>query len=596
MSVYSTLAEIFAAKKQTSPWRWAEEHITIDNSTSIPGRFRIANAPFTAGPMEDFADNRIRELTIMCSAQSAKTQLLITCLCWAIAEDPGPALWVMANAGDAEEFHRTRLKPQILSAKPIRRLQLPGRSADKAEFMQFTTMNLAIRGAHSPAKLQSIPVRWLILDEVKNYPPDALSLVRKRVRAQWNHRVVMISTPHLDNDEMHRAFLKGDQRHLYWACLKCGELWTPTWETCKWDTNEHTTRANGDYIYDRLADTIRLECPHCSHPHYDNAETRRQLFKNFRWVPHNEAAPAHHHSYHWNGFIPLWIKWRELVEEFIEARTIMQLTGATGPMSKWKNESMGLPWTQDLAAENTINLDAACAIYPLRTPHTAGVGTLIMTVDVQGDHLWFLIREWQADGASRLIDWGRIKFYDEIPQIQERWGIPNANVLIDSGFSTSEVYSAIIRHEQNGARWKATKGSANPNGWTVAGVQRPFWFTWTELHKNKPIRLLLFSNPLMKDLLTTIIRGGEYQPKWEYSSECGPEYINQLTAERRREKVDSYGRSTYIWERIRRANHVFDLEVLQLLAAVGNPSIRLTGDISLTRTQDMTIDEHGERH
>ena len=576
---YETLAEIFSAKKQTTPWKWAEQHLTLDNTTTLPGRFQIRNAPFCAEPMEAFADNRIDELTIMCSAQSAKSQMLITCLCWAIAEDPGPALWVMANQDDAEEFHRVRLKPQILSAEPIRRLMIQHRSADKASGMDFSTMHLSIRGAHSPAKLQSLPVRWLILDEVRNYPPQALDTVRKRVRAQWNHRIVQISTPDLENDEMHRSFLQGDQRHFYWACLQCGEHFCPTWDTVKWDTDERTTRANGDFIFDRLAETIRIECPHCHFAHFDNAHTRKRLLQNFRWIPHNETAPAAHRSYHWNAFIPIWIQWRKIVEEFLEAKKVLNLTGSTGKLRIWKGESLGLPWTPDLQEENTLVVEAGAAAYPLRT---VGDGIRILTVDVQQDHLWFLVREWQPDGASRLVDWGRVHGFADLPPIQAQYGIPNANVLVDSGFETSAVYAAIARHEdREGNRWKPTKGTPNTDGWTIDGVKRPFFFSYTEIGKgHKPIRLLLFSVALMKDHLCAMIRGGPYQPRWEYSTEAGKDYLSQLTAERRREKVDSYGRSTYFWERIRRNNHVFDLEVLQLLAATGHRGIRLNGELA----------------
>jgi hypothetical protein len=52
--------------------------------------------------METFADNRVRTLSIMCSAQSAKTETMIACLCWLIAEDPGPTMWVTSKEVDAQ--------------------------------------------------------------------------------------------------------------------------------------------------------------------------------------------------------------------------------------------------------------------------------------------------------------------------------------------------------------------------------------------------------------------------------------------------------------------------------------------------------------
>jgi len=40
--------------------------------------------------MEDFANNAVRDIAVQCAAQSAKTQTVMNCACWAIAEDPGP--------------------------------------------------------------------------------------------------------------------------------------------------------------------------------------------------------------------------------------------------------------------------------------------------------------------------------------------------------------------------------------------------------------------------------------------------------------------------------------------------------------------------
>jgi Phage terminase large subunit (GpA) len=47
--------------------------------------------------MEAFADESVNEISAMCSAQSAKTLTILCLMAWAIAEDPGPILWVTAS-------------------------------------------------------------------------------------------------------------------------------------------------------------------------------------------------------------------------------------------------------------------------------------------------------------------------------------------------------------------------------------------------------------------------------------------------------------------------------------------------------------------
>ena len=59
--------------------------------------------------MEDVADNSIRDIAVQCAAQSAKTPTVMNCVCWAIAEDPGPAMWVTATKDELRDFLRDRL-------------------------------------------------------------------------------------------------------------------------------------------------------------------------------------------------------------------------------------------------------------------------------------------------------------------------------------------------------------------------------------------------------------------------------------------------------------------------------------------------------
>jgi phage terminase large subunit GpA-like protein len=72
------------------PWQWCEEHIHVDETSPLPGRWRSDASPWVRAVMEDFANNAIRDIVVQCAAQSAKTQIVMNCACWAIAEGPGP--------------------------------------------------------------------------------------------------------------------------------------------------------------------------------------------------------------------------------------------------------------------------------------------------------------------------------------------------------------------------------------------------------------------------------------------------------------------------------------------------------------------------
>ena len=54
--------------------------------------------------MEDFANNGVRDIAVQCAAQSAKAQTVMNCACWAIAEDPGAAMWITATKDELRDF------------------------------------------------------------------------------------------------------------------------------------------------------------------------------------------------------------------------------------------------------------------------------------------------------------------------------------------------------------------------------------------------------------------------------------------------------------------------------------------------------------
>ena len=173
----------------------------------MPGRWRSDNSPWVKEAMEAVADNRVSDIAIKCSAQSSKTQTFLNLACCCVSEDPGPAMWVMAAKDEAEAFVRDRVAPTFKNCRPVEAAKI---RESKLEFT-FATMPFYFVGAGSPSKLQSKPIRWLFLDEVRNYSPGALDTVLKHTRAFWNSRRLIISTPDLENDSVDRAYKAGDQ-------------------------------------------------------------------------------------------------------------------------------------------------------------------------------------------------------------------------------------------------------------------------------------------------------------------------------------------------------------------------------------------------
>ncbi len=263
-------------------------------------------------------------------------------------------MWVMAAKDEAKSFVRDRVKPTFEGCAPVAGQML---SAEAFEFT-FASMPFYFTGAGSPSKLMSKPIRWLFLDEVRNYPPGALDTVLKRTRAFWNSRRVLISTPDMKDDAVHRAFLAGDQRVFHFVCPCCGQLQPikfeqlkarhpQTGQPCKFNEVPGVKNERGQWNYDLLAEHLRYQCAACGHLIADTPAERKAIARNGRFVRVNPNAPRHRVSFHWNALLPPWVSWRGIVEEFINARAAARC-GDLAPLKTFINETLGEPWSDQL--------------------------------------------------------------------------------------------------------------------------------------------------------------------------------------------------------------------------------------------------------
>jgi phage terminase large subunit GpA-like protein len=447
----------------------------------------------------------------------------------------------------------------------------------------FVAMPLYFSGAGSQSKLQSKPIRWLFLDEVRNYPPGALETVLKRTRSFWNSKRLIISTPDMENDAVDRAFKAGDQRVFHFSCPSCRHLQPLTFEQLKWDTND-LTKPSGAWDFDALAATIRYVCVSCGHVIRDTPQARKLIARTGQFVRLNMRAPHHRVSFHWNALLPPWVSWRSLVEEFLQARAAAR-NGDIKPLKTFVNESLGESWKDQLGVIDEFDflLDRR-ANYVFGDPWPEEE-VRFLSADRQaagGEHYWFVVRAFARGGRSRLIAYGRCNSLMDLEETRKRHNVHAVNSVIDSGYRASEVYRFC-----RGTGWKPFKGEGDDFFLHKDPVSkktvRRVWETslvdpayGTRLQgRVRPIKLWRWSNPGIKDLLFEQMTGviGE----WTIPSEVGRDYLQQLSAENRVEERDARGYVRYRWHQKRRDNHLLDCELQIAVVAVVTGMIASSG-------------------
>lgn len=518
--------------------------------------------------MEKAADNRIRRIVIRCAAQTSKTQTCMIVLAFWIATDPGPIMWVMAAADEAKTFANMRLRPSFENCPPVAAMLPESRKENKTLEINFPESPLVINGANSTSKLQSKPIRYLLLDEVRNYPKGSLQTALKRTTSFWNAREFVVSTGDTEGDDVDREYNEGSQGHYYVPCLKCGHEFEFKFAQIKWDDNE-TTRPAGEWSFAQLSKTIRHECPACKAETIDDFSIRSRMANLGKWVHANQNAPSNRVSYTWSALLVPWIPWVRVVEEFLIAKAALGV-GTHEPMKTWVTETMGESWKEDLLFGDDIKPSSSFAMGQAWEKEVFR----FMTVDVQKDHFWHVVRAWAADGSSRLINCGRLGTESDISDAQRFHKVLPDSVILDVGYEQNRTAQLCAARG-----WTAFKGDDRASFSSYKGDRRtvlPYSFPpvmldpgiGTANQGRMRCRMFMWSNPTIKDFLSRL-KAGLGVP-FEVPVDAPKEYFQQMSSEMKKRFTNKRtGQAEYRYVVIgRRQNHLWDCECMQLVAAM----------------------------
>jgi hypothetical protein len=186
-----------------------------------------------------------------------------------------------------------------------------------------------------------------------------------------------------------------------------------------------------------------------------------------------------------------------------------------------------------------------------------------MSVDVQREGFFCLVRGWAEGGDSRLIKWRYVQTWEDVISMGKTYEVHPALTYVDCG----DQFDDVIR--QCGInKWTALRGDAR------------YEFTWmVETPKGRkpvgkvyaparmvnvgtgPVRVHHFSNLALKDQLSRMRKVGKHTT----SADSGQDYIDQMESEVRTKNLAGKPE----WKRIgKRANHLWDCEVMQFVPAL----------------------------
>ena len=557
--------------ERVAPWQWAERNVEAVPASPIPGRFNSANSPMIRDVMDAVVDPRVRTVSVMAAIQAGKTLAPSLALCYVVANLPGPTLWLDQTDASARDVAESRLFPLFENCPPVAALFPKDKNKKRRSTIIFANgMTLWMLGAHSKTNLQSRSIRWLIGDETWKWPPGHMREAEARVSAfGWLGKCVFMSQGGWENDDTDKKFRTSDQREWCYTCPECGNAHPFRWDCVEWPAD---ARLPGSWNYARVRRETVLRCPTCGARFPDTDVMRRTLNARGKFVRTNHDAAPEVVGFHWNALAVR--SWGELAEMYLRAKAAAR-KGDNSDLVIFHQKQLGEPWRADddevfvpnLRAGYNLGDDwAETAEYCDVSFRWCAAGTAqrlwaraeFLTVDVQLDHFYCVIRAWSITGASRLVWAARVNTYDQIAALQAQFKIPPQFVFIDYGAFSNLVAAAAAKRG-----WYLLKGDDNKDGWEHNTRRGKFVRPYKRVQKIETrsgcAKLYVFSALLIKNMLYALRRNAS-GATWEIPADAFDEYVKMLSSER-------YDKEKNMWVQVKEANHYFDCEAMQVFAA-----------------------------
>lgn len=570
------LAPNWRLPERIPPWKWCEENVKNIPYSPIPGHFKSANSPWVREVMEAMADPDIRIVSIVAPVQSSKTISAELCLCYIIANFPGPCLWLSQTDADAKDQAEARLHKLFSECDAVKKLFPADRHKKKTQTVFFSNgMTLWVLGAHAKSNLQSRSIRWLIGDETWQWPNGHMQQAEARVTAfGWLGKCIFLSQGGMENDDTHRKFETTDMREWEFKCPKCGKYQPYKWSNIEWDKNYRDGEGRMDFA--KVRSSVRLVCEFCKHEIADSDANRRLLNSSAKFVPQNPNAPTTKAGFHWNSLASM--SWGELAEMYLRAKESCR-RGDLEDLKNFYQKRLALPWG-DLEEDFTLDISpsgyrmgddwesegavgAKGAVLPPPHENKNRVRLRFLTVDVQMDHFYAVVRSWACDASSRLVYCAKLQTWEDVEILQNRFGVFPQLVFVDAGYSTFEVYRNCAKHN-----WTALMGDGRrdfPHRVNGKITQRFYSTARHPLVSDRKCRMHYWSNLGIKDTLARLRsnQNPDEGSTWEVPSDVPEEYLKMLDSEQRVKNGNSWE-----WRQIgKRPNHYWDCEAMQVCAA-----------------------------
>jgi len=551
-------ATFFKPRGRIGVLEWAEKSVELSTRiTEQPGPYSARLYPYVKEVLETLTDASVQRVALCWGSQTSKTTTLYVMLGYTIDRRPRPILWVFPNEQLCKSFSGDRWLPFCRESKVLLK-HIPKYGDGTPNLDLFTlrkqefdscTMNLV--GAGSSANIRSYPVSILVLDEIDVIPEQTRRECLDRIKGRADFKVLQSSTPIDEFGGIWQVFNEGDRRRFYMPCPHCkkkiifrikndaGEM------LLKWDDN---AREDDEWNLPRVSESAFYSCELCGGKISDAAKLK--MLQAGEWVATSSTAEKGARSYHLNSFYSPVITFGRMAVEWLKAEKTIPA------MRAFVNGWLAEPYKPSTDA---INPDQFHELE--KEGHERGtiVGDYrVIAVDVQRNYFVWLVRGFDKDGTSYLIDNGTVPAWVDLQNLVDRYEVNFG--ICDTAYRTQEIYEEIFAHRPF---WFGAKGWAKmPTPYRLTAID-PFTVMKGQRRKGggKINMLHVNKDTWQQELLKK--RSGEAH-NWFLYEAIDFEYVRQMLSTNLLERVNKRGRRVREWVVTGREDHFWDCETYAL--------------------------------
>lgn len=461
---------------------WASTYRRFAEDSAKPGPWRHQNAPYLVEIMDRLSPHDpCEQVTIMKCAQSGGSASGENWIGYVADITPGPMMYVAPTITSATQWLAEKFWPMVESSPRLNPYRygaiMPKRSRDgdgstalRVQFRKGSYMLIA--GANSAATLRQHSIRYVIEDDLDQFPddldkqgsPEAMITARLRTFAvQGLSKRLKISTPTIKGgSKIERSYNLSDQRRLYLPSPHTGDYFDPIFSDLNWPAG-------------RPHEVVMLDptCPGAIIEHWQ----KYQMLQSAVWIPtaildptevpedeepsdgpprvipladlegwRTRSTGRRQPGYHLSGIVSAFMSWEMISVPFVNAQNNQNALKA------FTNLDLGDPY------EVRGDAPPADALEALREQDWGGGqmpwGPTVFTMgcDVQGDGIYYKIEGHGPDFETWHLDhgwltgptdvahagaWARLETVAQRPLTMPGGrALPLDQICVDAGFNT----------------------------------------------------------------------------------------------------------------------------------------------------------------